>query len=90
MKAETIIICPTCSEPQIKSTKELKPGEQMKDGGWISVGYDMQYAIRMACNKCATEWHRFHPKTREPQIHTEEGWIALAKDPHKYKGIIIN
>lgn len=83
LEAGTVIVCPDCKTPQIKSTKELQPGAQMKDAEWETVGFDMT-GIRMGCHQCGTEWFRSHPKTRESQIYTEKHqWVSLTKAPHQ-------
>lgn len=84
MKSGTIVTCPVCEEHQIKSTKDLFPGAQMKDAAWESCGYDMEHASRMGCKVCGSEWFREHPKTGHSQIHTKDnGWVSFEKEKPK-------
>lgn len=81
LKAGTVVTCPSCGAPQIKTTKELSPGEQAKSAGWESAGFDMS-GDRAGCYKCATLWVRKHPRSGETQFHTEaHGWVSLVKNP---------
>ncbi len=83
MKAGTVITCPDCGLPQIKSTKDLPPGGKMKDACWESVGWDME-GIRMGCYSCGSLWSRIHPKTGKTQIHVEgESWTPLERSFQK-------
>lgn len=78
MKAGTTICCPDCKAPQIKSTKELKPGGKMSDAEWISVGWDME-SLRMGCAQCGALWSRKHPKTGKTQLYIDDEWVPLDK-----------
>ena len=80
MKAGTIIICPECERPQLKTTKDLPPGGQMKDAAFESLGYDMEHAIRMGCYECGALWYRDAKIKGCPQLHTQEGWIDLMRE----------
>lgn len=52
----------------------------MKEAAFESLGFDMENSHAANCYKCGEPWHRFHPVSRKPQIHTEEeGWIPLSK-----------
>lgn len=74
----TKITCPICEAPQLQATQEIKPGGQMKDANWESLGFDMDQHS-MTCYKCGQFWARRHPKTSENQIHIEEhGWIPTS------------
>lgn len=81
LKAGTVIVCPLCQRPQIRSKKDLLPGSQVKDADWESVGFDLE-SMRMACDACGTKWHRTHPVTGEDQWHTsEDGWVSFTRNP---------
>lgn len=80
MKAGTIITCPECARALLKTTKDLAPGDQMKDAGFESLGFDMTNQ-RSGCPDCGTRFVRQHPKTGKTQLHTEkDGWIPLSKE----------
>lgn len=77
MPAGSIIVCPNpkCNLEQIKSTNDIGPGNQLKDAGWESINYDMEFSIRMACPSCATLWAKVDPKTGQHSIHIKgHGW----------------
>lgn len=89
LKAGTVISCPYCKADQVKTTKDLLPGSQMKDAGFESMGFDMDKG-NAGCYECGTEFVRKHPKTKETQLHTkDEGWISLVKTPDTAKKSII-
>lgn len=79
LKAGTVITCPECETQQIKSTKDLQDGSQMKDAGWVSLGFDLK-SQRAGCYRCSTKFVRQHPLSKRTQIHTSDnGWISLSK-----------
>lgn len=85
MKAGAVITCPECLTPQLKSTRDVLPGGQIKDACFESLGFDMT-GLRMGCFSCGTNWSRSHPKTGKTQIHTEQdGWISLEPKPEPPK-----
>lgn len=80
LKAGTIIVCPTCDMPQLKSSKDLKPGQQLKEAGWDSLGFEID-SLRMGCFKCGSAWYRIHPISGKSQIFTkDEHWLTLDKE----------
>lgn len=82
LKAGSILTCPDqdCQAPQIRSTKDLTPGQQMNEAIWESMGFDMD-GQRAGCYKCGTKFVREHPLTKRTQMHTEEnGWFSLSKE----------
>lgn len=81
LKSGTIISCPDCGTEQLKTTKELLPGAQLKEAEFESLGYDMEMAYAMGCHKCGRLWYRRHPKTGASQIHTKDNaWVSLSKE----------
>lgn len=88
LKAGTTITCPECETPQLKSTKDILAGGQMKDANWETFGYDMT-AQFMNCYKCGHLWARRNAATQAPQVHTlEHGWIETQKEPPVKKNTI--
>lgn len=76
IKPGTLITCPVCDAAQLRATKEVAPGNQLKDADWETLGFNMEYQD-MICYKCGEPWARQHPKTGHNQIHTDEDkWIA--------------
>lgn len=80
MKAGSVITCPSCGAKLLRTTKDLLPGQQMKDAGFESLGYNLQ-SEGARCNECMTKFVRQHPRTNKTQIHTEiDGWVSLSKE----------
>lgn len=80
MKAGTVISCEACGAAQMKTTKDLMPGSQMKDAGFVSMGFDMD-GMRAGCYKCGEKFVRPNALTGRTHIHTEEnGWVPLSKE----------
>ncbi len=88
MKAGTVVMCPDCKAPQIKSTIDLKPGDKMGDAGWISMGWDME-GMRMGCYACGSLWSRKHPLTKQTQLYIDGEWVPLDKDFKKIRKPLI-
>lgn len=80
MKAGTVVSCPDCGAEQMKSTKDLLPGSQMREAEWESLGFDLN-GERGGCHECGTKFIRTHPKTGKTQLHTkDELWVSLTKE----------
>lgn len=83
----TIITCPKCGVPQLKTTVEIGPGQQLKDAQFESLGHGM---LDVNCYKCHTEWFRLSPKTGRKQIHTElDAWVPIGEPTKHEKPLII-
>lgn len=87
MKSGTIILCPECKSPQMKTTKDLLPGMQFKDAGLESLGFDLK-CERAGCHECSTKFVLPNPLTGRMQIHTDNGWIAFSHKPEEEVKIV--
>lgn len=86
LDAGTIITCPNCETEQVKTTKDIGPGQQLKDAEFESMGHNM---ADINCFMCHTPWYRTNPTTKRKQIHTKDmKWVALG-EPTKYEKKLI-
>lgn len=83
LKVGDIVSCPECGTAQMKVTKEIGPGDQLKDAKFESLGFEMD-SHRPGCHKCGERFMRQHPITGKTQIFTElDHWIPLTPEKPK-------
>lgn len=87
LEAGTVITCPNCQTEQIKTTKEIGPGQKLLDAGFESLGHDMN---DVNCYMCHTPWYRKNGITQRMQIHTKDNaWVGLGEPTRYEKKLII-